>query len=127
MDSNCFTLSSLEVYRLALNFSREAWKIYSDLHWKDVKTMGDQFLRSSDSIGSNIAEGYGRYHFKDKVKFYYNSRGSLLESKHWVLLLYERNKITKDIYLDLINQLEVINKKLNGFINHTMNQGDRSH
>jgi len=42
--------------------------------------MGDQFIRSIDSITANIAEGFGRFHFLDRRKFYYNARGSLLEA-----------------------------------------------
>lgn len=119
-----FVLGKLEVYRLALNLSRESWKIYSNLNWQDKKVIGDQFIRSIDSVGSNIAEGYGRYHFKDKVKFYYNSRGSLLEAKHWILLLYERGKIDKDCFTNKIKEFESIHTKLNAFISHTLSQAD---
>lgn len=72
------------------------WKIYERLHWQDKKTMGDQFVTSADSVGANIAEGYGRFHYLDKIRFYYNSRGSLLENGiHWVELLYKEIKLPK--------------------------------
>jgi four helix bundle protein len=49
------------------------------------KHIGDQFLRAVDYIGANIAEGYGRYHYLDKVKFYYNSRAFHFEAfTHWI-------------------------------------------
>lgn len=57
------SLDDLEVYQLARNLSRIAWKVYTSLNWQDKKTMGDHFLRSTDSIGANITEGYGRYHY----------------------------------------------------------------
>ncbi|MBA4411197.1 MAG: four helix bundle protein [Bacteroidota bacterium] len=44
------------------------------------KTIGAQFIEAADSISANIAEGFGRYHKKDKIKFYYYSRGSTFES-----------------------------------------------
>ena len=73
-------------------------------------------LRSVDSIGANIAEGYGRYHYKDSVKFYYNARGSLWESKHWFYLLHKRELIDKNIFENMINDINTLGKKLNNFI-----------
>ena len=89
-------LKDLEVYQLARELSSMGWDIYDKLDWQDKKTMGDQFIQSTDSVGANIAEGYGRFHYFDKIRFYYYSRGSLLESvDHWSELLCERNKISE--------------------------------
>ncbi len=38
-----------------------------------------QIRRSSKSVMANIAEGYGRYHYLDSLRFYYIARGSLTE------------------------------------------------
>ncbi|MBU1630759.1 MAG: four helix bundle protein, partial [Candidatus Omnitrophica bacterium] len=87
-------LSALEVYKLSRELSEIAWQIYETLNWQDKKIMGDQFIESVDSVGANIAEGYKRYHYLDRIKFYYNSRASLSEScNHWLELLYERKNI----------------------------------
>jgi four helix bundle protein len=44
---------------------------------KDEKwDLADQIRRSSKSVGANIAEGYGRFYYKDRVRFCYNARGS---------------------------------------------------
>ncbi len=110
-------LKDLEVYQLARELSRLGWEIYEKLDWQTKKINGDQFIESTDPVGANIAEGYGRFHFLDKIKFYYNARGSFLEcNEHWVELLYERKKISEDIYR---KYKEVANKfflKLNNFI-----------
>lgn len=58
--------------------------------------MGDQLIRVIDSHAANIAEGYGRYHYLDRIKFYYNARASLLESKHWLYLFLKRKKSQKE-------------------------------
>jgi len=65
---------------------------YNELNWQDKKIMGDQFISSIDSIGANIAEGFGRYHYLDKNKFNYNARGSLLEAIYWIDILKERGR-----------------------------------
>ncbi|MDP1614282.1 MAG: four helix bundle protein, partial [Methylococcales bacterium] len=88
------SLENLEIYKLAKELSAIGWKIYESLHWQDKKIMGDQFITATDSVGANIAEGYGRYHYLDKIKFFYNARASLKESsRHWLILLKERNKV----------------------------------
>lgn len=95
-----------------------AWKIYDDLKFMDKKIMGDQFIRSADSVGANIAEGYARYHYLEKIKFYYISRGSLSEScSHWLELLHERKRIS-DESLDRVKKVEKdLRIRLANFIN----------
>ena len=43
--------------------------------------LADQLRRSSKSVGANIAEGYGRFHYTDRVRFCYHARGSLTETE----------------------------------------------
>lgn len=113
-------LKDLEVYKLARKLSDIAWPIYDNMEWGDKKTMGDQFIESIDSVGSNIAEGYGRYHYLDRIKFYYNSRASLNEScEHWLELIYERKKISKELFDRIKNIAKNLSVKLNNFIAST--------
>ncbi|NPA51694.1 MAG: four helix bundle protein [Aquificae bacterium] len=109
-------LGKLEVYRLALEISEKVWEIYINLA-NDLKySIGSQVIRAVDSIGANIAEGYGRYYYKDSVKFYYYARGSLWKTKHRIYLLYKRNLIKEAVYKEIIKNLEILGKKLNAFI-----------
>lgn len=110
-------LKDLDVYKLARELSRIAWEIYSKFDWQTKKIIGDQFITAIDSVGANISEGYRRYHYLDKIKFYYISRASLTEAiEHWLSLLYERKFIEKadfDKMQILSNKLSL---KLNNFI-----------
>ena len=109
-------LGKLDIYKLSLSLSDNIWYVYTNLK-SDLKyNIGNQVIRSIDSIGANIAEGYGRFHYKDSLKFYYNARGSLWESKHWVYLLYKRQLIVKEKYENMMEELELLGRKLNGFI-----------
>lgn len=115
-------LKDLEVYKLASELSRIGWEIYEKLDWQTKKITGDQFIESTDSVGANIAEGYGRFHYLDKIKFYYNSRASLMEcSDHWIELLNERNKVTKELYVEFKEIAQKLSIKLNNFISATYN------
>jgi four helix bundle protein len=112
-------IEDLEVYKLAREISQGAWKIYINLDWRTKKIMGDQFINAIDSIGGNIAEGFGRFHYLDRNKFNYNARGSLIESLHWLNLLYEREKIDEKLFKNLNQKLKRLSVKLNNYISST--------
>jgi len=118
MEKIYLTLESLEVFQLSKQLSGVCWNIYKTLDWKVIKDLKEQFIDSSDSVGANIAEGYGRFHYLDRIKFMYNARGSLLESKYWFDLLIDRKLLKDDSllkdYLKIFNELK---PKLNNFIN----------
>ena len=112
-------LSDLEVYKIAREISNVAWRIYGSLNWQEKKVFGDQHLESADSIGANIAEGYGRFHYLDKIKFYYNARGSLFECQHWTELMEEREIGNSELLVALKKLLTKEEVKLNNFISST--------
>ena len=115
-------LDDLEVYKLARIISRESWMIYNGFDWQTKKIIGDQFITSIDSVGANLAEGFGRFHYLDRNKFNYNARGSLIESIHWLNLLFERKKINNDLYENLNQKLKILSIKLNNYISSTKKQ-----
>ena len=113
-------LSGLDVYKLARELSKLGWGIYQKLDWKTQKIMGDQFIEATDSVGANIAESYGRFHFLDKNKFLYNARGSLSEaSLYWVELLHERKKIDDHSCSQYKSTAQQLGIKLNNLISAT--------
>ena len=117
MKKDYILLKGLEVYKLAGELSGIGRRVYESLNWQDKKIMGGRFIEAPDAAGANIAGGYGRFHYLDKIKFYYNSRASLLEScQHWLELLRERNKIKKDNFKKIKDIQEKFLIKLNNFI-----------
>jgi len=119
---NFIELKNLEVYQLSRKLSTTAWEIFCRMDFMDKKHIGDQFLRSVDSIGANIAEGYGRFHYLDKVRFYYNSRASHYEAfTHWLDLMLEREKISNAEFETISETALKLQVKLNNFITSTTN------
>jgi four helix bundle protein len=57
-------LEDLEVYQLAEQFGDEIWFEVMNWEYFAKDAIGKQTVRSADSIGANIAEGYGRFHIK---------------------------------------------------------------
>ncbi|MEP6700047.1 MAG: four helix bundle protein [Bacteroidota bacterium] len=109
-------MEKLEVYGLAELFSDEIWEIV--MIWDNFKkgTIGKQVARSADSISTNIAEGYGRFYYKESKQFYFYSRGSIQETKSWIGKCKRRKIIKEDKCEELLNKAEVILIKLNAFI-----------
>jgi len=116
MSDNYVKLGDVFVYKISVELCDKGWSIYKDMNWQIKKVIGDQFIRAIDSIAANIAEGYGRYHYLEKIKFYYYSRGSLLEVKHWSFLIYRRKIITKDIFDSILKLTNLIHYNLNKLI-----------
>jgi four helix bundle protein len=110
------SLEQIKVYQLSCEYGDKCWEIYRNFDWQIKKIFGDQWITSVDSVGANIAEGYGRYHYLDKIKFYYNSRGSLFESKHWLDLIFKRNFINQEEYLFIVKKYKLIQFCLNQLI-----------
>ncbi len=96
------------------------------MSFEEKKIIGDLFIRATDSIGANIAEGYSRFHFLDKVRFYYNARASQSESTdHWLELLFERNKINQQVFDEYKSISKDLQIKLNNFIKFTKNENEK--
>jgi four helix bundle protein len=109
-------LDELEVYNLSESFGNEVWEIVIKWDYFSKDTIGKQLVRSADSIGANIAEGFGRFHYKDNKNFCYYSRGSILETKTWLQKAWARNLLDEDRYQLLIKKLEMVHLKLNAYI-----------
>ena len=116
MEGKYIKLGELEVYRKAVKLSDIGWAIYEKLNWQDKKIFGDQFIRATNSCAANIAEGYGRYHYLDRIKFYYNGRASLLESKHWFFIMRRRNKVTQEELTKFLKEADSVHLQLNIYI-----------
>lgn len=56
-----------------------------------------QIVRSARSVKANIAEGYGRYHYKDDAKFLSYARGSAHETLDHLLTAMDDGYITEGI------------------------------
>ena len=111
-----YTLEKLEVYQLAEAFSDIIWEIVVKWDYFHKDTIGKQIVRSADSVAANIAEGYGRYFYKESKLFLYYSRGSLQETKAWITKCKRRNIIDDTIANILITEAEKILIKLNAYI-----------
>ena len=112
-------LSDIECYRISFNLSNYVWNIVMKWDWFAKKTVGTQFVTAVDSISANIAEGFGRYHKKDKIKFYRYSQGSNKESFDWNQKSKVRNLLTPEEYQHILIELQKLPHSINKLIKFT--------
>jgi four helix bundle protein len=107
----------LECYQLALQVLREAYRVAKRLPPEERYNLADQMRRAAVSTALNIAEGYGRYHYLDSLRFYYIARGSLNETLSSVVMCDEVGYMSGD----LPHQRELCHsalRSLNGYIRY---------
>jgi len=112
-------LQDIEAYRLSYHLSNKIWDLVIQWDWLSKKTIGSQHIRAMDSISANIAEGFGRYHKKDKIKFYRYSLGSLKECIDWNNKASAKNLITDEDFQGINKQLAFIKPSIYKLINST--------
>jgi four helix bundle protein len=112
-------LNDIDSYKIAFHLSNYVWSIVVEWDYFAKKTIGAQFVDACDSISANIAEGFGRYHKKDKIKFYRYAFGSTKECFDWTEKAKVRNLITLEQYNYIFSQLDLLPKKINALIKFT--------
>ena len=123
-------LEELEVYRVAMEIGEIAWSVVIKWDYFARKTLGAQFVEAADSIAFNIAEGYGRFHYKENKNFCYYSRGSAKETLTATKKAKARNLIAEEDYKLLHDKLELYFRLIFGYINSigtTGSQDDLAH
>lgn len=115
----------LEIYQLAEKLSDMIWDII--IKWDSFprRTVGVQYVDASDSVGANIAEGYGKGSFADRSRFTKISRGSLFETKHWTNKSYRRKLITDQEFAEINDILKKLLPKISSYINYLNEQSKK--
>ncbi|MCS7038192.1 MAG: four helix bundle protein [Anaerolineae bacterium] len=108
-------LEDLHVLRAAEALADDIWQEVSAWEKFSQDVVGKQLAHAADSVGANIAEAYGRYHYGDKLQFLYYARGSLFETKYWINRALTRKLIKDEKIHDYIQRITDIARKLNAF------------
>jgi four helix bundle protein len=107
----------LRVYKLSEDLADEIWSIV--LKWPILArdTVGKQMIRSADSVGANIAEGTGRWAWKDNQRLVRTARGSLHETRHWLRRAFKRKLLTDSQVKKLRPIVDNLSPMLNAYLN----------
>src|SRR5213083_1642284 len=110
------TFEDLEVYQVAREFRKAMYRVAKQLPQEEKFGLTSQIRRAAVSVTNNIAEGHGRFHYLEQIKFCLNARGSLEE------LLDDLNICEDESYLPTaeIGQLKEqgwrVHRVLNGYM-----------
>lgn len=104
---------------MAMQLSVDIFVLTENLPRKEDYGLTSQIRRSSLSISDNIAEGFGRHHNADKIKFYIYSRGSAYETKNQLIygnkVGYFEEKKVNELIISINNVIESLNKLIKTF------------
>lgn len=118
MKNGFLTYENLEVWMEARKLVSQIYGVSKEFPKEELYGLTNQIRRAAVSVPSNIAEGCGRNTTKDKLHFFYISRGSLFESETQMFVALDLNYISEDDKVNLKAQIELCKKLLNGFINY---------
>ena len=119
MEKRYLKLNDIDAYKRAFHLSNKVWAIVILWDHFSKNTVGSQFVRSIDSISANIAEGFGRYNKKDKIKFYRIASGSLKESFDWNEKCKSGKLIKDEEYSTILSDLQSLSVEINQWIKYT--------
>lgn len=122
MDSSRLGFQDLKCWQLARLLMIEVHKVASQLPSIERYDLASQMRRSSKSVMANIAEGYGRYHYLNKLRFLYIARGSLDETINHIITCLDLRYIPQPHFEDLHSSGQEAHRTLNGYINYVRKQ-----
>ena len=97
----------LITYKITQNFPKE-----------EIFGLTSQIRRCVVSITSNLAEGFSRSSYEEKLQFYAMALGSLTEWQNQLLISRDINYISESEYLDGEKQSIVVSKLINGLLKY---------
>jgi four helix bundle protein len=112
------SLEDLEIYSEAVSIANKIWEIVISWNGFEKGTIGSQLCRAIDSVGANIAEGYGSGSKIDNARFVKIARASLFESKHWLMQANTRKLLSDEIFLKTRGRIENLIPRISAYINY---------
>lgn len=117
---NSFT--DLEVWKKARSLRNNIFELVKSFPNDEKYRLSDQIIRSSRSIGNNIAEGHGRFHYVDSAKFFVNARGSATETIDHLFIAKDIGLIGEAVFKSFKEDCEECMRMINGYISFLRNQ-----
>ena len=113
------SFTDLEVWQEAHKLVLLIYKITKNFPKEELFGLVPQSRRAAVSITSNIAEGFSRQSYKEKLQFYYIALASLTEIQNQLLIARDLDYFNKAEFDDVIKEIISVHKLLNAFISAT--------
>ena len=106
----------LIVWQKVMSLSERCYQMSKRFHRDDQAALGTELRRTCISIPSNIAEGFGRYHTAEYVRYLWISNGSNCELQTQVDLARRVEIVKPEDASILIADAEEIGRMLRGLV-----------
>jgi len=112
------TFEDLEVYKAAREFRKAMYVVTRRLPDFEKYDLASQIRRASVSLTNNMAEGHGRYHYPDQIRFFLHSRGSLEELVDDLNVCLDENYLSIDEGTKLKARASAVLALTNGYLRY---------
>ena len=110
------SFTDLKVWNKGHKLVIEIYKITKSFPKEEIYSLVDQMRRAASSVTANIAEGFDRFSFKEKIRFYYLSQGSLTELKDHILVAKDIGYLQVTDFNQLVETANDTRRLLQGLI-----------
>jgi four helix bundle protein len=117
MESSIRTYLDLDVWKISHKLVLMVYEITKKFPKIEVYGLTSQLRRAASSIPANIAEGNGKQYIKEYIQYLYTAKSSLNETRYFLLLSKDLDYVDEEIYNELVDLLDRIEKMLMGLIN----------
>lgn len=108
----------LDVWKKSRLLVSEIYEVLKSFPHEEKFALTSQMRRAAISIPSNIAEGIGRQHNKERIQFLFLSRGSLYELETQLFLAYDQNCLNQSQLEGLLDGITDCKKLIHGYVNY---------
>lgn len=112
------TFEDLEVYKLAREFRKAMYGVTRRLPAFEKFELASQIRRAAVSLTNNIAEGHGRYHFLEQIKFTLIARGSLEELMDDLNVCVDESYLAAPEIADLKQKAWQVHRVMAGYLRY---------
>jgi len=116
------TFTDLDAWKKSRTLRMDISKLSKGFPLEEKYRLTDQIIRSSRSIGNNIAEGHGRFHYVDSKKFFINARGSASETIDHLIIALDEGYIDQQTFEKFRSSCDECMRLINGYINYLQQQ-----
>jgi len=118
--------TDIQAWQLGRELKKKIYAVCKNLPQQERYDLGSQMRKAAVSVTSNIAEGFGRFHFQENIQFCRHSRGSLFELQDHIITCYDLAYISRDESREIYAKTVHAIRALNGYIRWLKSQQKRS-
>lgn len=110
------TFEDLEVWKTGRSLRKKLYAVAKALPPHERYNLASQIRAAAISLTSNIAEGFGRFHYKENIQFCRIARGSACEAIDHLITCRDEEYIPNNTHEDLNRELQTFLRMINGYI-----------